>query len=193
MCRYLILSAAALSLSACYLQGSSCSGPFCFSVATDIDGTCRFDCNELFRCPDADTVRANSLSTLNLVRQSSSLAFCGGNFALSDAGIVWNETLFSAADRHARDMAANNFVAEIGSDGLSIDSRVAVLDGSFSNVSQLVAGGFASSQALIDEWLRQPEDCVRLLDSSVTQYAMACRFDQNTDFGTYWSLVLATE
>jgi len=95
-------------------------------------------------------------------------------------------------------MASNNFVDGLGSDGVSIDVRVNALDGSpdngsFSNVRQLVAGGFPDSRILINEWLSNNTDCEVLLSAAVTQFAMACRYDSNSDFGTYWSLVLAAE
>lgn len=185
-------------LTGCYLEGGTCTGSLCLSVATDVNGpgvngrSCDFDCGQQFQCPDADSLRNNSMVALNFARRSTAFTACGISLS-TDTTVTWNETLFSAADRHARDMAANNFVAAVGSDGVTIERRVADLDSSLSNVSQLVAGGFASADALIDEWLMQPEECNRLLDSSVTQYAMACRFDRNTDFGTYWSLILATD
>lgn len=189
----MVLLLAASILPGCYIEGSTCSGPLCVSVGTEIDDDdCGSDCDQRYQCPDADSVKASSLSVLTTARQSASFSCISDNESVSNS-LVWNETLFAAADRHARDMAANNFVALSGSDGISIEGRVTALDASLTNVTQLVAGGFANSQALIDEWLRQPEDCAKLLDSRVTEFAMACRYDRNTDFGTYWSLVLATD
>jgi len=201
---YPVFLCVTFSLSGCYLQGSSCSGPLCISVATEIGNQgCTFNCEPQIFCPDAGSVRINSRNALNQLRQSVSSDFCAVNSnqttgSVSSANVigsnvVFNETLFTAADRQARDMASNNFVGQTGSDGLGINDRVAALDNSISNVSQLVAGGFTNSRALIDEWLRQPDECRKLLEPDVTEFAMACRFDSNTDFGTYWSLVLATE
>jgi len=190
-CVFLFLT---IQLSACYLEGSSCSGPFCLTVATDFSNdSCSFDCNREFRCPDADSIRFSAVDAINTARQSPALSRCADTTDLSLPQLGWNETLFAAADRQARDMAGNNFVDGLGSDGVSIDIRVNALDGSFSNVAQLVAGGFADSRVLINEWLLQTTDCEQLLSGAATSFAMACRYDSNSDFGTYWSLVLAGE
>lgn len=188
-----------IQLSACYLEGSSCSGPFCLTVATDFNNdSCFADCDRQFRCPDADNTRFLVTDAINAARQSPALTRCQASPDRSLVPVAWNETLFVAADRQARDMASNNFVDGLGSDGVSIDVRVNALDGSpdngsFSNVRQLVAGGFPDSRILINEWLSNNTDCEALLSAAVTQFAMACRYDSNSDFGTYWSLVLAAE
>ncbi len=195
-CRFLFLSAVLL-LPGCYIEGSSCSGPFCVSVATEVGSqSCGIGCDQRFQCPDADVVRVLSTDAINQARQSVSTqsitqSSCGLQRNLST--VVWNEILFAAADRHARDMASNNFVDPIGSDGLSVADRVSGLDSSLTNASQLVAGGFSDPQALINAWLRLTEECSLLRNESVSQFAMACRYDENSDFGTYWSLVLADQ
>lgn len=183
------------TLTACYLEGSSCSGPFCLTVATDFDDhNCSYDCDREFklRCPDADSIRFLARSAINSAREFPSSTSCTATLQNSAAPVVWNETLFSAADRQARDMASNNFVDTLGSDGVGVDIRVNEVDGSFTGVNQLVAGGFSESSTLINEWLANPVDCRRVLNREVTSFAMACRYDRNSDFGTYWSLVLGT-
>lgn len=180
-------------LTACYLEGSSCSGPFCLTVATDFDDhSCTYDCDREIRCPDADSIRFLARSTINSAREFPSSTSCATTLQSALAPVVWNETLFSAADRQARDMASNNFVDSLGSDGVSVDVRVNAVDGSFTGVTQLVAGGFSESTTLINEWLFDPVDCRQVLNREVTSFAMACRYDRNSDFGTYWSLVLGT-
>lgn len=139
----------------------------------------------------------NALNQARLAAIQTSQTFlnrCGGRVGAGTLSpVAWNETLFSAADRQARDMANNNFVNALGSDGVGIAARVADLDSSLTDATQLVAGGFSSPRALINEWLEDRDTCAPLLDPEATVFAMACRFDSNSDFGTYWSLVLATD
>ena len=179
-----------IQLTACYLEGSNCTGSLCVSVAADFSNdVCVDGCDRQFRCPDADSISSVAASAINAARQSSVSTRCP--VPSNVAPVTFNETLFASADRQARDMAGNNFVSVTGSGGVSIDVRVNALDASFNNVNQLVAGGFADTRFLINEWLSDNTDCQQLVSSAVTEFAMACRFDSNSDFGTYWSLVLA--
>ena len=105
----------AIQLSACYLEGSSCSGPFCLTVATDFNNdSCFADCDRQFRCPDADNTRFLATDAINAARQAPALTRCQASPDRSLVPVAWNETLFVAADRQARDMASNNFVDGLG-------------------------------------------------------------------------------
>jgi len=192
--RFLTLLCLSSLLSACYLQGGTCSGPLCVAVSTEgcSLGGCNSPVNserneQQLRCPDADTTETLARNTINSARQNPSLSRCLNAGTVAIARLVWNETLFAAADRQARDMASNNFVDGTGSDGVSISQRLQ----DFSEVTQFVAGGFFDAKSLIDEWLSDSPDCLQLLSALKTDFALACRYDAGSDFSTYWSLVLA--
>lgn len=176
-------------LSACFIEGGGCTGPVCFGVSTDVCGS-GFFCNDLdeqaHRCPDTDDIEVESTAALNRIRGvSNSCALTG---SASRNTISWNDRLFAAADAHSRDMASNNFTNALGSDGLGVIDRLGDLDIRY--VSQSVAGGFSTVEALIDAWASDGRECPKINNEQAGRFALACRFDGDSQFGTYWTLVI---
>lgn len=192
MTRILAITLLSFLLTACYLEGGGCSGPFCFAVGTDLCNDAVFSADSgnqcepqsQSRCPDADDIQAIAIQEINRLRATA--IQCGTSSLPPANSVVWSQVFFQAADLHALDMASNNFVAQIGSNGLGVAERVSV-DVTF--VTQAVAGGFADTRTLIAQWARVAEDCATLVDSRVTEVALACRYDDDSEFGQYWTLV----
>jgi len=88
-------------------------------------------------------------------------------------------------------MAASNFIGRTGSDGLSPGARLLDADSAIIVTELLVAGGFYTTTALISQWLASSSECGQLLSDQVTEFALACRHDDDTDFNTYWTLLLS--
>ena len=90
-------------------------------------------------------------------------------------------------------MAGNNFVAQIGTDGLGVSERLAVLsvEPQVSYSGQAVAGGFASTRALLEAWFNRIEECSLMMESRAANIGLACRYDNDSDFGQYWTMVLS--
>ncbi|MEM7256160.1 MAG: hypothetical protein AAF404_02105 [Pseudomonadota bacterium] len=192
MIRITVVSMVAVMLSACYVEGGGCSGPFCFAVATDVCDGGIFDADQhsscqdqqVQRCPDADDIQAIALQEINRIR--STVTQCGSvPYPVTDP-VIWSDAFFVAADRHALDMAGNNFVAPIGSDGLGVTDRVSV---EVTYITHAVAGGYSDTRTLIREWNGIAEDCAAMADSRVSELALACRYDSDSNFGQYWTLV----
>ena len=190
--RHLIIVCSVVGTVSCVLEAGGCSGPFCFSVATDLCDSgdlCR-DTDSNF-CPDADDTQAAALSYLNSIRSSST--HCGVVAAPAAAPLQWSQAEFAAADRHALDMASNNFVAQFGSDGLGVSSRLNLTDGTVTatTVGQAVAGGFPNARALLSAWEQNQTECSLMTQAEFTRVGLACRYDNDSDFGQYWTLVLS--
>jgi uncharacterized protein YkwD len=189
---HLIIVCGALGTGSCVIEGGGCSGPFCFSVATDLcdNGDLCRDTDSDF-CPDADDIQSAALSYLNSLR--STPTNCAAVTAPAAAPLQWSQAEFVAADRHAIDMASNNFVAQTGSDGLGVSSRLNPADGTAvaTTVGQAVAGGFANTRALLSAWTQQQTECSLMTEAAFTRVGLACRYDNDSDFGQYWTLVLS--
>ncbi len=174
-----------LFMSGCYLEGGGCSGPVCFSVGGDLcNGRDFCDEDAPGRCPDADDIQRIALAEINRIRSTTTQ--CGGVTYPVAGSVEWSADFFRAADSHALDMAGNSFVAEIGSDGLGVGDRV---DGSVTYVAQSVAGGFGDAGVLIDEWVKLPQECTKMIDTRAAAIGLACRYDGDSAFGQYWALV----
>jgi len=178
-------------LNGCYIEGGGCNGPFCFGVSTEVCGNGVFceDTDGFERCPDADDIERESVELINRVR--SNLTSCSVVQSQFTQGVSWDEQLFPAADLHSRDMASNNFIDALGSDGLGVRDRLGEPD--ILTITQSVAGGFANTNGLITAWQRDNQECSKLSNQRVTRIALACRYDGNSDFGKYWTLVMAGE
>lgn len=189
--RALLLLVGTAFLNSCYIEGGGCNGPFCFGVSTEVCGNGVFcdDNDDFERCPDVDDIERESVTLINRVR--SNLTSCAVSQSQFTRGVSWDEQLFPAADLHSRDMASNNFIDALGSDGLGVRDRLGESDAL--TITQSVAGGFASTNELITAWQRDSQECSKLSNQRVTRMALACRYDGNSDFGTYWTLVMVGE
>ncbi len=190
--KYLLATLALVGCSSCVIEGGGCSGPFCFSVGTDLcDNGQRCRDTQIGRCPDADDIQNEAQSWINRVRSSSQQ--CGINVLPAAGSLQWSGNNFIAADKHSLDMAGNNFVAQIGSDGLGVSERLSpqsdLVQTTFSG--QAVAGGFSTTRTLLEAWLEQPVECALLMQPLATDIGMACRYDGDSDFGQYWTIVLS--
>lgn len=178
-------------LTGCYIEGGGCNGPVCFGVSTDIC-TSGLSCdsdnnsNQNNRCPDADDVQRNALQAVNRARANSSR--CGFSTSQVLNPINWNNELFSVADLHSLDMASNSFVSALGSNGLGLTERLTGI--SFGYSSQSVAGGFASANEVIEGWLTDTSECNKINSRAASRFALACRADNDSQYRTYWTLVM---
>lgn len=184
MLRFVPVLISSLLSTACYIEGGGCSGPVCFFGSTDAcDGRDHCSTDTSDRCPDADDIQTAATREINRIRSTPTR--CGTVDYPAATGLLWSQELFQAADRHALDMASNNFISQIGSDGLGVSARVS---GEATNLRQSVAGGFADTATLISEWLRTG-DCATLVDIQASGFGLACRYDGDSTFGQYWTLV----
>jgi len=192
--RLAALLAMLVSLSGCYIEAGGCSGPLCVGVSSN-SNTCGVSsfCEQASsashrRCPDADQVQIVAERTIAAERARDGR--CDGALLGAVPALQWNDSVFTAADRHALDMAGANFTSLTGSDGLDVGARLRSAGISHSAAAQLVGAGFTRSEAVLAEWLDQRRACGQLRDPVYTDFALACRADSDSDKGTYWSLVL---
>ena len=160
---FTLLSSTAF-LGSCFIEGGGCNGPVCFAVSTEVCGSGLFCGNndDVNRCPDADEIESDSITLINRVR--SDPGSCSIGQSQSAPPVIWNEQLFSAADLHSRDMASNNFINALGSDGLGVLDRLGQAGSPY--ITQSVAGGFSTPNALISAWQRDNQECSCLLYTS---------------------------
>jgi uncharacterized protein YkwD len=106
---------------------------------------------------------------------------CGGQMQAATHPLVWNDTLASAAQKHARDMAENDFFDHTGSDGSTLVIRVEREEYQWSAVGENVAWGPRSVMDVVQGWLDSPGHCSNIMSSEFTE--MGAAFDEN---GNYW-------
>jgi uncharacterized protein YkwD len=163
---------------------------FCISVFMGCAASSGLD-NKSLQCESAKTIQREMVQRINAVR--SSPRQCGTTLFPIVSPIAWNTPLARAAHTHAKDMAAGDFLAHRGSDGSVADTRVKAVGYAWQTVGENVAAGYATSQQTIRAWLDSAEHCANMMDPSFTEIGAACVRHKTSHYGTYWTLVLASQ
>lgn len=98
--------------------------------------------------------------------------------------LAWNNQLADAAERHAQDMADNEFFEHEGSDGSTVGQRVTEAGYTWMAVAENIAWGYNSVEAVMQGWEDSPGHCENLMSSTYSQIGVA-------RVGDYWVQVFA--
>ena len=146
--------------------------------------------NQYLVCESEGAIRKNMVRLINDVRKDKHRC---GNRTFSPAGTVrWNPKLGLAALAHARDMAQNDKLSHIGSEGSEVQVRVKKAGYRWRAVDENLSAGHQDSEAVVSAWLNSPGHCANLMDPLVTEIGAACFRNPESTYGTYWVLLLAS-
>jgi len=106
------------------------------------------------------------------------------------AALAWSDILFSAAARHSRDMAQNNYFAHTSLDGRTPDQRVTAEGYVWQAIGENLAAGYTSIDSVIAGWLSSPGHCRNLMDAVFADVAVSSVQQAGSTFGTYWTMEL---
>ncbi len=99
--------------------------------------------------------------------------------------------LEAAAAAHAADMAANDFVGHVGSDGADLVERLERVSYGWSACGEVVAGGQPSPAAVVAAWMASDGHRAVLLGSRYTDVGVGRATSAASRYGIYWVAVLA--
>lgn len=117
---------------------------------------------------------------------------CGSNDYGAAGPVSADGRLLEAARGHSADMAANDFFDHTGSDGLGVGHRVTNAGYAWSGVAENIAAGQQTMTRVVEGWLASPGHCENIMNPSLDQVGAACATADSSQYGTYWTLVLAT-
>lgn len=107
--------------------------------------------------------------------------------------LTLSSKLTTVAQKHSVDMAKNDFMGHIGSDGSDLGERLRDRNYRFAWANENVAAGYATPRAVIRLWLDSPPHRANLLSNSATELGVGYRFlaeDTGTfNYNHYWTLV----
>lgn len=112
------------------------------------------------------------------------------NQARREAGLPplkQNETLQAVALAHAQDMAENDFVGHVGSDGSTLAQRLR--NAGFTGwlmASENVAAGFSTPEDVVAAWLASPGHRNNLLNPSLREIGVAYVYDAEDTYGPFY-------
>lgn len=131
------------------------------------------------------------LQAINNARSSPQV--CGDQAMQPVKPVQWSCKLQKASTGHSDDMAANNFFAHQGSDGLRVKHRVSETDYEWSSVGENIAAGYPGIDLVMQAWIDSPSHCSTLMNEQFEDVAVSLSFPESGDYEIYWTMVLASE
>jgi uncharacterized protein YkwD len=109
-----------------------------------------------------------------------------GSTGQSPAGpLTWNDTLALVARKHSQDMAANDRLSHLGSDGSFVDERISATGFQWTLYAENLLKGGATEKAAIETWLQSEAHCKNIMNPGLREFGVGTS-------GPYWTMVLAS-
>lgn len=135
------------------------------------------------------TEQSQMLTAVNAGRAKS--RNCGSTAYTAAAPLASNSLLISAAEKHAQDMAANNYFSHTGRDGSSVGTRVTRTGYKWSTVGENIAAGYTTIASTVDGWYASAGHCANFMNKSFTQAGFGKGYSATSTYKYYWVAVLA--
>ena len=90
-------------------------------------------------------------------------------------------------------MANSNLFSHTGSDHSSTGTRVNNKGYEWKAVAENISAGTDTPEQTIDRWMASPGHCHNIMNPVYTDIGLACATNNESEYGIYWTLVLATE
>jgi uncharacterized protein YkwD len=146
-----------------------------------------------FQPPAEGDMAAMAQQVLQLVNQARAGARrCGGRGFRPAPPVKANAALTLAAQRHARDMARQNYFSHEAPDGSTPPERATRAGYGWRKVGENIAAGQSSAQEVVAGWLKSPGHCENIMDPAYTEMGLAYALAKNGDQGIYWVQVFGT-
>jgi uncharacterized protein YkwD len=117
---------------------------------------------------------------------------CGARPMQPARALVWNKALAEAAEQHSVDMTARRYFDHVSPEGRRVSQRVLAQGYRWRIVGENLAGGDTTVKGVISGWLHSPEHCENLMNPAYADIGVSCVRQPGSQWGTYWTMVLAT-
>ncbi len=98
-----------------------------------------------------------------------------------------NTKLRNAALGHTQDMACNNFIGHLGSDGSDPGDRITAAGYDYSTWGENVAAGYTSPSSVVDAWMDSTGHRANILNPSFTEIGIGYVYNSASTYGHYWT------
>ncbi|QDG53361.1 hypothetical protein FIV42_22210 [Persicimonas caeni] len=163
-----------------------------FCVDTQVDrvncGSCGNTCAEGDVCNAGECKSIPMRVTEETNAARSTPTDCGQYGTIDAVGpLVLDPELSKAAQAHAEDMVANNFLGHEGSDGSDFAERIRRTNYTGNPVGENVAGGQRSSEEVVAGWVDSDGHCRNIMNGQATRIGVGyAEGNNNTQYPTYW-------
>lgn len=124
------------------------------------------------------------LSLVNAKRATGTT--CGGTAYPPVPALSLQSQISSAADAHARDMAARNYFSHTGANGSDPGQRMTAAGYRWSAWAENIAAGQATTTAAVNGWFASTGHCVNFMSSVVTQIGFGKAENPSSSYRIYW-------
>lgn len=131
---------------------------------------------------------------LDLINQARATPrYCGDRRFDAARPLRWNDLLAAAAERHAEDMARNNYFSHHGRDGANPAQRVERAGYRYRSTGENIAAGTQmQAEDAVAGWIKSPGHCANLMNPGFTEMGAAFAVDHRSDMGIYWAQSFGT-
>jgi len=127
----------------------------------------------------------NKAELLSLVNEARSVSRnCGGTIYPAASEVQWSDVLEQAAQGHSDDMYQNDFFAHEGSNGSDPGDRLDQVGYTWQAYNENIAKGYPTEESVIEGWLTSSGHCRNIMNSDMTEMAVATT-------GSYWTQMFA--
>lgn len=110
--------------------------------------------------------------------------------------LTFNNKLISAAQKHSRDMALNDYFSHYGLNGSTPFDRIKAEGYRYSSAAENIAAGYFTAEEVVQAWIDSPGHRENLLRASVKQIGIGYFYLANDtgklNFNTYWTQSFGT-
>lgn len=138
--------------------------------------------------PDTETLSSGTVSGLNANEASQLINAYRVQNGLKPLHL--NPQLSNAALAHSTDLAKNDRISHYGSDGSDARDRIRRTGYTARLTAENVGTGQLSLQEVFRGWQNSPDHNANLLLADAEEMGIAMVYDPNTQFKTFWTLVV---
>lgn len=116
---------------------------------------------------------------------------CGNTTYDAVPSLSWSDQLAEAALAHSKDMAARNYFDHTNLQGEGPGPRISRTGYVARTWGENIAAGYGDLESVIAGWVDSPGHCANIMNGGFTEVGVAVAENQNTTYGSYWTMVLA--
>jgi len=98
----------------------------------------------------------------------------------------WQPQLADTAQRHAADMASNNYFSHTGRDGSTFAARIKATGYRYRRAAENIAAGYATPDDVVAGWMASPGHRQNILNCSLRDVGIGFGNNPASAYGSYW-------
>lgn len=102
------------------------------------------------------------------------------------ADLTWNPALAAAAQRHADDMASNNYFSHNSRNGAKFTARIRNAGYRYRFAAENIAAGQQTPDEVVTGWMESPGHRANILNCRLKEIGIGYGFNDGSAFGSYW-------